>query len=68
MSEREPVEKYFSLFHGQKQNYSEMKPCKPAIDCLISDGTLIGQLTLDQDMVVYKSDTKFQEPIDLDVR
>jgi hypothetical protein len=50
-----PVRKYFSLFHGERQRLSEMKPCQSAIDPLIRDGTLVGQLTLDEDMVVFKA-------------
>lgn len=61
----EPVARYFTLFHGEHQLYSAMKPCKPAIDALIADGTLLGQLTLDGEVEIYKADTKIKEPIDM---
>ena len=62
----EPVARYFSLWHGERQLYSSMKPCKSAIDALINDGTLIGQLTLDGEVEIYKADTKIKEPIEIE--
>ena len=61
----EPVARYFTLFHGEHQLYSAMKPAKAAIDALINDGTLIGQLTLDGEVEVYKADLTIKEPIDI---
>ena len=63
----EPVKRYFSLFQGQRQNYSAMKPCHAAIDCLMKDGTLVGQLTLDGEIEIYRADTKLKEPIEIEV-
>jgi hypothetical protein len=63
--EHEPIEKYFKVVNGGRERYSEMKVAHAAIDALIKDGTLVGQLTLDEDMVVFKADTKIKEPIDL---
>ena len=69
MTERYAYNKYFSLFHDKEQRYSEMKPCHSAIDSLIQGGVLIGQLTLDQDMMVSKIRIgDMREGADIDLR
>jgi hypothetical protein len=62
----EPVARYFSLWHGEHQLYSTMKPCQPAVDALVKDNTLIAQLRLDGEIEIYKADTTIKEPIELE--
>ena len=63
ITERQQCQKFFGLYRGERHRYSNMKRVQPEIDKQIRGGILIGQLTLDQDMIIYRAKTR--EPIDV---
>lgn len=48
MKEHEPIEGYFSLYHGAIQPYSKFRetPVQAAVDILLAEGRLISQTVM----------------------
>lgn len=55
ITERQQCQKFFGLWKGERHRYSLMRRAQGEIDKRIKDGTLVGQLTLDQDMVIFRA-------------